>query len=229
MLWSACRALPAKPMRHFRAQMLPRPESESESISTDGFRFGFRSGSRFQSFPDLETRSRFRTEAPHGRLRWKRATMSTSSSSPPPHAIIEHNDGMEVEESAHSSMSAQEVAHRPCGGEQDQILMPMRASHAQLAFLLDRLVSEVFSPEDKAIAPVLSRSANFKSAPRSAGFQLLALVERALQQHGLLPVLSRALCPTVTCLTTVCRACVLLTRFPLSRLHQCPQLWQRPV
>ena len=155
--------------------------------------------------------------------------MSTSSSSPPPHATSDQDGGMEVEESAHSSMSAQEVAHRPCGGEQDQILMPMRASHAQLAFLLDRLVSEVFSPEDKAIAPVLSRSANFKSAPRSAGFQLLALVERALQQHGLLPVLSRALCPTVTCLTTVCRACVLLTRFPLSRLHQCPQLWQRPV
>ena len=139
----------------------------------------------FSLLPNLDTRFRFRTEAPHGRLRWKRATMSTSSSSPPPHATSDDNGGMEMEESAHSSMSEQEVAHRPGGGERGQNLVPMRADHAQLVFLLDRLVREVFSPEDGAIAPVLSKSANIKSAPRSAGFQLLALVERALRKHGL--------------------------------------------
>ena len=90
--------------------------------------------------------------------------MTTTSPSPPPQAPIHDSGGMEVEENAHMSTSEQTVAPR---------------------VLLDKLVSAVFRFEEKATATVLSKSANFKSAPRSAGFQLLALVQRAVQKNGL--------------------------------------------
>ena len=64
---------------------------------------------------------------------------------------------------------------------------PRASRRSHLVFLLDKLVSAVFRFEEKALAPVLSKSANFKSAPRSAGFQLLALVQRAVQKNGLCP------------------------------------------
>ena len=156
------------------------PESESESISADGIRVGFRSG----SVTGGETRFRIRrrnpiripqADAPHGRLRWQRTTVTTTSPSPPPQAPIHDSGGMEVEENAHMSTSEQTVAPRVPVGQVGECSVQIRGESARAS-----------SQQEHQLQKCAQISGLSAPRPRPA----------RCTEEQFVPVLSRALCPT---------------------------------
>ena len=152
------------------------PESDSESFSTAGFRFGFRDR--------RETRFRFwrrnpiripQADAPHGRLRWQRTTVTTTSPSPPPQAPIHDSGGMEVEENAHMSTSEQTVAPRVPVGQVGECSVQIRGESARAS-----------SQQERQLQKCAQISGLSAPRPRPA---------RCTEERFVL-VLSRALCHT---------------------------------
>lgn len=93
------------------------------------------------------------------------------------------SDGMDVEN--HRDAGAQTAAARPAEPERGA-LVPIMAQQRQLDFLLKQLANQVLEvgveEMKNAIFPVVSKCANRNGAPRSSGYQFLALVELTLQQ-----------------------------------------------